>query len=260
MWNCRWVRSTAGLLLGAGLVTLPVLYAADLPKLAEVVAASDLAGAANDLLTSIEPKVADTTALKEAGDEVEHKAYVLALIANGIGRAQGDAAWKKNAGQVREVALKLAKTKSAPEASKLVAEMRSLMAGGGSGAADSEKPWADVSPLKHVMKEVQELRRPISKNTRGAGLKSKKDVVARDAALWAFLGYVARHDTGAAKQAKKSQADYEKFADEFIAGSRALSEAARKGDADAVKKAVSRASKACTDCHEVFRPDVTDDF
>lgn len=256
--NSGFTARFAGLALGVvTVVALPVLYAADAAKISDVIAGNELANAAETIVKALEPKVSSATNLKQAADEVEQKAYVLALLANGVAANGEGVAWKASATQVRDAALKLAKSKVHTQASEQIDVIKTAM-GGGTQKSGEAANWDQFVPLKYVMKEVQELRRPIAKNTRGTALSRTKDDVARDASLWAFYGFVARHDTQTAKRAKKPQADFEKWADEFVAGSRELAIAAKKGDAAAVKAAVNRANKACTDCHEVFRPDVTD--
>jgi cytochrome c556 len=241
----------AGVVVAAAAMPL-----ADPPKPSSAASAAELAAAAEAIVESLEPTVANADSFKGGAEEVEHKGYVIALLANAVSEAEGDAKWKANALSVRDAAVALAKAKAQGAAQSKVKEIKGMFGGGSAGEAKSMK-YLDITSLQHVMKEVNDRNRALTKNIKTATkFKSSQDTVTRDAQMLAFLGAIARADTKAAQQAKKPQADYEKFADALVTNSKTLTEASKKGDANAVGDAFKAVRKACADCHADFRPDV----
>jgi hypothetical protein len=229
---------------------------ADAPKPSAAATAAELAAAAEEIVKSLEPTVASPQAFKQGEEEVEHKAYVIALVANAVADAEGEARWKSAAVAVRDAALDLAKTKNQANAAKTVKAIQDLMNGGGAAASGKPMPFLQVASLTHVMKEVNERNRALTKNTRSTQFARKKDDVARDAQMLALLGAIARADTKSAEDAKKPQADFEKFADDLVHHSKTLASAAKKADASAVSESYKAVKKACADCHLIYRPDI----
>jgi cytochrome c556 len=232
-----------------------MLPVADAPTPSAAASAADLAAAAEEIVKGLEPTVASATSFKQDQEGVEHNAYVLALIANSIPDAEGDAKWKASALAVRDAALELAKAKAQTAAAKAVKDIKSLTEGAGkaAGAGKAMKPL-EVCSLTHVMKEVNNRNRPMRKNLRA--LARNQDTVRRDAQVWAVLAAAARNDTKSAQTAKKSQEPFEKLSDEFFTHSKSLADAAKKGDQNAANEALKAVSAACANCHKDYRPDL----
>jgi Cytochrome C' len=225
----------------------------DTAKPSGAAAAPDIAAAAEDVVKSID--VSDAAAFKKAADDLPRKGAVIALLATAVSESNGDVKWKPSALAVRDAAMNLAKAKGQPAADKALKEIKSLL--------DSDKPvdgqpmkYLDITTLEIVMKEVNERNKSMTKNLKGTNFAKNKEAIARDATVWAVLAGVARTDTKSAEKAKKPQADFEKFADEFFTQAKNLAEAAAKGD-QATGTSVSKlVKKACADCHAVYRPDI----
>jgi cytochrome c556 len=232
-----------------------VVSAADVLNPSGVASAAELAAAAEELAGSLDATVTSPTSFKQSEEEVQHKGFIIALIANTVAEAEGDAKWKSNALAVRDAALSLAKAKSQPNAEKAHKELKASFGGGSSGAGQVMKPL-DVLSLDHVMVEVNNRNRTLTKNTRSTTFSRNKEAVARDAIMLALLAAAARQDTHSAQEAKKSQAEFEKFADQMINHAKELAAAAKKGDASAASTSYKAVKKACTECHAVFRPDI----
>jgi cytochrome c556 len=239
----------------AGAAVLASVVAAavgDAAKPSAAAKAAELAVAAEDLAKSLEPTVTNATSFKSGADEVEHKGYVIALIANAVAESEGDAKWKANALTVRDAALTLAKAKSQPNADKAYKELQGLL-GGGKGGEGKPMKYLDVATLEHVMKEVNERDKALNKNIKGTAFARNKDRVAQDASVWALLAAIARADTKTAEKMKKPQADFEKHADAFFAGAKSLAAAAAKGDQAGATEARKTTRATCTACHTDFR-------
>ncbi len=241
----------------AGMALAVASALADPVKPSQVASAGDLVAVVEDVVKSLEPTVASPQSFDKNKEEVEHKGYVIALIANAVSEAQGEAQWKGNAAAVRDKGIELAKAKSQANAAKAVQGIKdSMSAAKPSGGSSGAKKYLDIAPLEQVMKEVNERNRAVTKNMRGTGFSRNKEAIARDAEMFALLGSIAREDKQAAEKAKKPQAEYEKYADELVAGSQQLAQAAKKADANGAKEAFNSVKKACSQCHAVFRPDI----
>jgi cytochrome c556 len=240
-------------MVGAGLV-VPVVVASviEAAKPAAAAKAAELAAAAEELAKSLEPTVTNATSYKSGSDEVEHKGYIIALIANAVAESEGDATWKANALSVRDAALSLAKAKSQPNAEKAYKELQGLF-GGGKGGEGKPMKYLDVASLEHVMKEVNERDKQLNRNIKGTAFARNKAKIAQDAQVWALLAAVAREDKSTSEKMKKPQADFEKHSDAFFAGAKSLAAAAAKGDQPAATEARKTTKAACTNCHSDFR-------
>jgi len=249
------ISSLVAMLATALVVSVVAAAVSEPAKTSAAAKAADLAAAAEDLVKSLETTVSNATSFKQGEEEVERKGYVIALLANGVSESEGDAKWKARALAVRDAALGLAKSKGQPAADKALKDIKALFGGGDAGKGEAKK-YLDVSELKYVMKEVNERNKPMTKNLRGTNFARSKESIARDAQVWALLAAVARADTKSAQQAKKPQADFERYSDEFFTGAKSLAAAAGKGDQNAASDALKAIRKACADCHAVFRPDI----
>ncbi len=224
------------------------LAAADAPKAGSAASAAELAAAAEEVIKAFDAKLGD--------EDAARKGSILALLANAVAEAEGEAKWKSNALAVRDAAIALSKgAKSQATVDKQVREIKGLIQGG-KGAEGKPMKYLEIASLEHVMKEVNDISRPMTKNLRGTLFAKNKDQVARDAQVWAVLAAVACTDTKSAVTAKKPQADFEKYADEFFNSAKGLAAAAKKGDQSAASEAHKAVRKACADCHAVYRPDI----
>jgi hypothetical protein len=228
---------------------------ADTAKPGAAAKASDIAAAAEDLVKSLASTVSDAKAFEQGQEEVARKGAIIAVLANAVSEAEGEAKWKASALAVRDAAMNLAKAKGQAAADKAFNEVKKLL--------ESDKPvegkpmtYFEIASLEIVMKEVNERNKTMTKNLRGTNFTKNKEAIVRDATVWAVLAGIARSDTTSAESAKKPQAEFEKFADAFFTHSRALAAAAAKGDQAAGTEAGKGARKACADCHAVFRPDI----
>lgn len=245
--------TTLAVMAGAALLVSVVAAAVgDAAKPSDAAKASELAAAAEDLAKTLETTVSSAGSFKSGSDEVEHKGYVIALLANAVAESEGDAKWKANALAVRDAALTLAKAKSQPNADKSYKELQGLF-GGGKGGEGKPMKYLDVATLEHVMKEVNERDKAISKNIKGTAFARTKDRVAQDASVWALLAAIARADSKTSEKMKKPQAEFEKHADAFFAGAKSLAAAAAKGDQAGASEARKATKAACAACHTDFR-------
>ena len=247
--------SVFGFVVAGMVVAVAAMPMADAPSPSSAASAAELATAAEAIVESFETTVASSQSFKNGQEELEHRAYVTAIIANAVPEAEGDAKWKANALAVRDAALALAKIKSQNPAQTKVKEIKGLLGGGTVGDTKPMK-YLEITSLQHVMKEVNDRNRALTKNVRSNNFKRAQKEVTRDAQMLALLGAIARADTKSAQQAKKPQADFEKFADALVTHSKSLAEAAKKGDAGAATDAYKAVRQACADCHADFRPDI----
>ena len=240
--------------VAAAALTVSVVAAvvADPAKPSAAARAADLAEAAEHLAGSLEATVSNATSFKSGADDVEHKGYIIALLAQAVSESEGDAKWKGNALAVRDAAMSLAKAKSQPNADKTYKALKGLF-GGGSGGEGKPMKYFDIATLEHVMKEVNERDKALNKNLKSTAFARNKENIARDANVWAVLAAVARADTKTSEKMKKPQADFEKQADAFFAGAKSLAAAAAKGDQAGATDARKAVKAACTACHTDFR-------
>jgi hypothetical protein len=246
-------KSTLAVVAGTALLISAVSAAViDPAKTSAAAKAADLASAAEDLLKTLETMVSDSTAYKQNEDDVVHRGYVIALIANAVAESEGDAKWKGGSLAVRDAALTLAKAKNHADASKAYKEVQALI-GGGKGSEGKPMKYLDIASLEHVMKEVNERDKQLNRNLKGTAFARNKETVFRDANVWALLAAIARADTKTAEQMKKPQADYDKHCDDFFMGAKNLAAAAAKGDQAKAVEARKSAKAACTNCHSDFR-------
>ena len=223
--------------------------------------AANLASAAEEVLSSVEPHLASAAVLKENGEQVAHEGYVLALLANEVAAAKGNVQWKGNALAVRDTALELAKAaESANHASTAAAfaKIQQLLRGDGPAAGNGEpmKPL-DFVPILHVMEEVQSRYLPLRRKARRkTTFTRERKSIQLDAQVLAFLASVIRTDTNSAKKAKKSQKTFEQYANQMLQAAKALEQACQ-GRGDFAKAGAARKSlqAACSRCHLDYRPD-----
>jgi uncharacterized protein YoaH (UPF0181 family) len=224
------------------------------------VSAEDLCAVAEDMLKPLKDIVSSAQELKQNGDEVLQKGEMVALLANAIAAAEGDAKWKDTALAVRDTAMTLAKAgkaKNHSNATKAFEEIQQLISEGTpNGGERIEMKPLEISSLHHVMEEVQSrygsLRRRIRRPARFA---RAKDSVARDGQMLALLAAVIRTDTVTAKEVMKPQTDFEQKSDAMVKAAKALATAAKEGDQKATDKARKALQKSCSRCHSVYRPD-----
>jgi cellobiose-specific phosphotransferase system component IIA len=232
----------------------------ELPQLNTIVKATEVAPAVQDLLTQLETDLADPAGFRQSETRVEHSAYILALLMEGVAQTDGEVPWKGQARRAGDLALQLAKTKNYNEAKHLLATLKGVLQGKApeSGSAAPEpKRWEELSPLLHVMKEVNLVNRPLRRYVRReAYFKKYREELHKSAAVMALLAYVAAHDSHAAEEAKKPVELYHKHSLEFVKQTQQTLEAVRAGDFKKALESVKELQNVCTRCHEQFRPDV----
>lgn len=114
------------------------------------------------------------------------------------------------------------------------------------------------SPLHKAMEKVTAKNNLITKGVRTpvAFKKMHKDVVAAAEEL-VKLGKSTRDDKESATKQKKSQAEWTKLMDDYIAKAEVLHTVASKGstkkDQEDTKKAHTAVKATCASCHNVFR-------
>jgi hypothetical protein len=188
-------------------------------------------------------------------------AYMLALLANAVAEAEGSVRWKEAALQVRDAALRLALCEERhDEATKIHNEIKNLLAGGASnGSPPKLMNWAEISPIKYIMIEVNVRSRPLTKMVRTpAQFQKEVDKVQRNAMLLGLLGRVSALYPKP-KDAKGSDEELQKWYVAMCDAAAALSKEAKAGNQAAAKSALASLRKSCTDCHEKFRPNAVDD-
>jgi len=119
----------------------------------------------------------------------------------------------------------------------------------------------DESPLGKVMEKVNKQSNAIKKGTRNLVTykKSQKDVAtsSKELVKLAKEAKPLKDAIAKAKTEANPQQKWNELMDSFIATSEKLSDTAAKASPnyDDTKKAFSAVSKACTECHQVFRVD-----
>ncbi|MBI3463869.1 MAG: cytochrome c [Planctomycetes bacterium] len=220
----------------------------------------DLAAAAGAVADELAPALASADTFEKAKD-LKRPAYALALLANAVAMADGSVQWKGSAGQVRDAALRLARTESYNDASSAFGEIKDLLAGGATKASQG-KPmtWVEIAPIKEFMVEVNVRNRALTKMVRTpAQFKQDAEKMRRNAAVLELFGSItAEHPKP--KDGKGSDEEWQKWSAAMRDGAAALAKAAKAGDAPAAKTALNKMRASCSDCHAKFRPDVADDF
>lgn len=235
---------------------------AALPKLAELVQAKDIEPLVQDVIASLETDMADAATFRQAETRVEHGAYTLALYAEAVAQADGSVAWSARARAVRDLAIKLAKTKNYDEARELLEKIKGLISGSEGGVTGgSELPWEEVAPLQQVMKEVNLVNRTLRRYVRRESYFTRyRDRLDKAAVAMTVLAYIAAHDNSAAQEPPKpvenAVAKYDAYSQDFIRLSKAALDAVRKGSYSDARKAITEMQDVCAKCHEDFRPGV----
>ena len=128
-----------------------------------------------------------------------------------------------------------------------------LMASGFSFARDDD----EETPLHKVMEKVQAENIKITKGVRNAAMfkKSQKDVVTAAENL-VKLGKEAKPMTDTAKNNKEVEKPVEKWntlMDAFLKEAEDFSKKVGSADQPKAKDDYKKVSRACTNCHDVFR-------
>ncbi len=241
-------------------LALPVLAA--VPKLAELVSAKDIDPLVRDVIDNLQTDLADAATFRQAETRFEHAAYTLALYAEAVAQANGSIAWSAQARAVRDLAIKLAKTKNYNQARDLLERIKNVVSGTApAGAAPAELAWEEVAPLVQVMKEVNLVNRSLRRYVRRERyFKRYRDRLDKAAVAMTVLAYIASHDNSAAKEPPKPIENavqrYDQYSAQFVELSKLALDAVRKGSYDEAKAAVTKLQDVCAKCHEDFRPGI----
>jgi hypothetical protein len=231
-------------------------------RLSKVMSLADLHDEAAAQLTLVKQHL-DTK--KSYADSAKHElpraAGLLAVIGQAITEHDSKPATAKSADRppihgpaLRDVALKLAASKTHTQALETVPTLQAVVNGrsGRSGRNETrQRPWTGLISLHHIMEELN------SRNSRlRRAVRRSRDpkLDARNAATMALLGVVVAADTHEVKQKAQLPA-WKKYALQFQVNASATAAALRKGDAASVKTRYLKAAKACAACHSDFRHD-----
>ncbi len=117
----------------------------------------------------------------------------------------------------------------------------------------------DETPLHKLMVKVQQSNTTILGGTRNAAnYKKKQEDVVKAAEELAKLGKEAKKFTEPAKEKKKEQKDWEDKSDAFVKEVEKFSAllADKATDQAKAKAAYKDVGKKCTECHDIYKPDV----
>jgi|AP45_3_1055517.scaffolds.fasta_scaffold19128_2 hypothetical protein len=228
-------------------------------RLSKVISLADLHDEAAAQLTLVKQHL-DTK--KSYADSAKHElpraAGLLAVIGQAITEHDSKPAAGKSADRppihgpaLRDVALKLAASKTHTQALETVPALQAVVNGRSGRNETRPRPWTGLISLDHIMEELNSRN---SRLRRAVRRSRDPELDARNAATMALLAVVVAADTHEVKQ-KAQLPTWKKYAVEFQLNASATAAALRARDTARVKPLYLKAAKACADCHSDFRSD-----
>ncbi len=247
--NCR-VLCVGALAVLCMLSIVPVVSAADAPKVSSYAPAEDLANQADAYIKELEKVVSSEDEFKEGKDKIAKDANTLTVIALALGLHDQDNKYKASAGALIKASQDLAKAKDFSVAKKGVDAVKAAA----KAKSDAKLKWEKVASLPELMKQVPVINTKLKMNVKPAKLKKKAKDTAGYTAVLAVIAQGTMADTSATKGDEQVK-QWQKFSAvaRDLAGE--VNAAIHKGDQAATDKAMEKLNISCEDCHKVFKPE-----
>ena len=133
----------------------------------------------------------------------------------------------------------------------------------GLGAFQTRAEDEEKSPLAKIMVKVDLQTKAVGKicsSTATIKEPGSSKAIGLAAEALAELGKQTKPFTEPAEAAKQPVAKWNAMTEEYIAASKALGKASKKGTPAEIRKAFKGLNTACSNCHGAFRPKSGDDF
>lgn len=217
----------------------------------DVAPIADLTAAVNGKITSLTDALADNDSyLKAKKKQIPQDAGTIAVLAQAIAEHSGNSAVKVAAPDLRDAAIKLAKSGDYKTAKDAFETVRKASQGEVMKVAKQEADWAKLIDMDSLMGEV---------NTRYARLRKAARKFPADAAeptqdaeVLAVLAVAIAADTHEVKD-RADLPKWEKYSTELRTGMiKVAADAKAKNDA-ALKDSFLAAGKSCNGCHTDIR-------
>lgn len=225
--------------------------AAEKVQFSEVAPAADLTAALDAKIASLETALADNDSyLKAKKKAIPQDAGTIAVLAQAIAEHSGNSGVKAAAPDVRDAAVKLAKSGSFDEAKAALDAIKKANKGEGPKTARQEADWAKLIDMDSLMSEVNQRTARLRKAARKFPTDAAEPT--QDAEVLAVLAVAIAADTHEVKD-KADLPKWEKYSADLRTGMIKVAADAKAKDVDALKASFLAASKSCTACHGEIR-------
>jgi hypothetical protein len=223
------------------------------PKVSTFAPAPDLERQADKYIRGFDEPTANAQNYKDDQDKIAKDANTLVIIALSLGLHDQPNKDQAHASALMKAAQNLAASKDYEAAKKAVAEVRD--AAKGKGAAGGELKWQKVASLPELMKQVPLINNNLKRYLKPEKFKQKAKETQGYTAVIAAIAQGSIADTSEAKNPNQVKQWYEFMVTMRDAAGK-LNAAIHKGDKTAADAAMTKLTKSCTDCHDVFHPGV----
>ena len=225
--------------------------AAEKVKFDDVAPVADMTAAVDAKIGSLQEALASNdNYLKAKKKGIPQDAGTIAVLAQAIAEHSGNSAVKVAAPDLRDAAIKLAKSGSYDEAKAAFETVKKASQGEVMKVAKQEADWAKLIDMDSLMGEV---------NTRYARLRKAARKFPADAAeptqdaeVLAVLAVAIAADTHEVKD-KADLPKWEKYSAELRTGMIKVAADSKAKNADALKESFLAAGKSCNGCHTDIR-------
>ncbi len=225
-------------------------------KLSTVAPAADLVASVRPLADEAAAAVASEQAFTDQKDALKRSANVLVVLAVGLGLHDEDHDLKKHAPALHQAALALAAAGDLAAAQTAQRALRAALDGQATNGQANDGPelsWQPAATMSELMKHVT-----VANNRARRGLRrldSKKEEIARDAAVLATIAQAVAFDTSFAASDEDADKWY-RLSGEMRDAAGELNARARAADKTGTEAAAARLVKSCDACHATFNVDV----
>lgn len=220
------------------------------PKLSTVAPAAELTQQARLYLAGFNEALADEQKYTEKKGAVTRDAHTLTLLALVLAKHDTDHELKSASPALMKASQELAAAPDYAAAKAALAAVES--AAGGSATEVAELKWEKVASLGQAMKQVTLVSNRLKRGLRR--FEDRAEENARDAAVLAAIAQAVTYDTHEVKNPDDVDKWYQ-FCSEMRDAAGQLNTTIKAADKDGAGAAMSRLSKNCDSCHEVFRPE-----
>lgn len=225
-----------------------------------IVSAQTLEDEVKRIKLEIDKDVTTPTAFNGLGHKKCRKNFsLLGMTFAIIGQYGGDVRWKDDAAAARDMFGRAGRNcKAATPASYNESKLRKqdladMVAGSrlqADGGSDEFNDWSQVCERSQLMKRVESALGRLRQLTASAGeFKSNQDEARHEAEMLAAIAQTLLQDG----MPDDGDDDYAAYCETLKKSGQAIVDAAKQGSVDAVGPAMGNITRACDQCHEVYR-------
>lgn len=218
-------------------------------KLSEVASATELAAEISATVIDIEKGLASRESFRESASKLRRSAAQMAVFAQALAQHDHNSKFKKQAPQLRDVALQFANSNSYDEALLNLTELQQAIEGSRSISGPVEYDWSKLASLRTLMDSLRERTDLVRK-----GLRRSRDPVSesRHASMMAVLALAVDAHSDRFDQAEKNS-DWHTASGNLQQSMTKTAVALRNRAGESALESFTAAQEACDRCHETFK-------